>query len=148
MRTIVLSIIFLVFLYVNAHAQSQNDSTSIVQILEKESTTWRNGDMKAHADCWKIQPYSRILVSTADGKMIDVPPSLMINPPAGMMGNGGTFAISDNKISIIGNSAWVNFSEESISKEGQKSHSYEIKILEKINGSWKIVGQSIHLYNK
>jgi hypothetical protein len=30
--------------------------------------------------------------------------------------------------------------------DGKKSYSYEIRILEKIDGQWKLVGQSIHLY--
>ncbi len=80
--------------------------------------------------------------------MIDVPPSIRIKPPANMMGTGGTFSNSDYKISVIGNSAWVSHNEESISKDGQKTYSLEFKMLEKINGDWKIVGMSIHAYNK
>lgn len=136
------------FTAVSVHSQSIPDTVAIKQVIEKESTTYRNGDAKAHADCWKIQPYSRIVVSTADGKMIDVPPAIMANPPANMLGGGGTFSNSNYKISVIGNSAWVSHNEESIAKDGKKTYSVEFKMLEKINGDWKIVGMSVHAYNK
>ena len=130
------------------YSQSIPDTVAIKQLLAKESTTFRSGDIKGHADCWKIQPYSRVVVSTADGKMIDVPPAIMANPPANMMGKGGTFSISNFKVSVIGNSAWVSHDEESISKDGKKTYTVEFKMLEKINGDWKIVGMSLHAYNK
>ncbi|WP_295666433.1 hypothetical protein [uncultured Mucilaginibacter sp.] len=61
------------------------------------------------------------MVSTADGKMIDVPPAIMINPPANMMGGGGTFTNSNYKISVMGSAAWVSHNEESVSKDGKKT---------------------------
>ena len=147
MKTLLFTIISL-FITLSAQSQSIPDTTAIKQLLEKESTTFRRGDVKAHAECWKIQPYTRIVISTADGKMIDVPPAIMINPPANMAGTGGTFTNSNYKISVIGNSAWVSHNEESVSKDGKKSYSVEFKMLEKINGDWKIVGMSMHAYNK
>jgi hypothetical protein len=147
MKTLLFTILAL-FTILSAHSQSIPDTTAIKQLLARESTTFRSGDVKGHADCWKIQPYSRIVISTADGKMIDVPPSVMANPSANMVGSGGTFSVSNVKISVIGNSAWVSHDEESISKDGKKSYTVEFKMLEKINGDWKIVGMSLHAYNK
>ena len=140
--------LFALIITLSAHSQSIPDTTAIKQAIEKESSTYRSGDVKGHADCWKIQPYTRIVISTADGKMIDVPPAVMINPPANMAGGGGTFSNSNYKISVTGNSAWVSHNEESVSKEGKKTYSIEFKMLEKINGDWKIVGMSMHAYNK
>ncbi len=128
--------------------QNENDTAAIKKLLEKESATWRSGDSLAHAACWKIRPYSRILVSTADGKVYDVPPELMIHPSPGSMGKGGTSVNTNYKMSIHGNDAWVSHNEESASADGKKSYSYEIRILEKVEGDWKLVGQSIHLYKK
>ncbi len=128
------------------YQQQVNDSTAIKQLLEKESATWRSGDVKAHADCWYIQPYSKILVSTAEGVTIDVIPSSIINPSPTVMGNGGYAINSNYKFSINGNNAWVSHNEESTDKNGNKKFSYEIRILEKINGQWKLVAQSIHMY--
>ncbi|RYY18116.1 MAG: endo-arabinase, partial [Cytophagaceae bacterium] len=42
-----------------AYAQAPSDSTAIKQVLEKESATWRAGDVAGHAQCWHLQPYSR-----------------------------------------------------------------------------------------
>jgi hypothetical protein len=123
-----------------------DESAAIKKVLEKESATWRAGDFKGHADCWQIQPYSRILVSTTDGNTYDVDPENINNPKAAM-GNGGVSVNTNYKMNLTGNNAWVSHNEESTSKEGKKTFSYEIRILEKINGQWKLVAQSIHLYN-
>ena len=63
-----------------------------------------------------------------------------------MMGKGGTSANTAYKMSIRGDNAWVTHNEESVSKEGKKTYSIELRMLERINGAWKLVGQSIHVY--
>ena len=122
------------------------DELAIKQLLEKESATWRAGDIKAHADCWVIKPYSRILVSTGDSTVLEIPTSVMINPPASIVGKGGSSVNSNYKMNITGNNAWVSHDEISTSADGVKTHSYEFRILEKINDQWKLVAQSIHIY--
>ncbi len=129
-------------------SQSKKDSLAIYQLLEKEAATWRAGDIKAHAECWLIRPYSRILISTAEGKVLDLDPKIMINPPANLMGNGGRAIFSNFKVSIHGSSAWVSHNEESITKDGQSNFSYEIRMLEKENGQWKLVGQTVHSFKQ
>ena len=125
-----------------------NDTVKIRELLERESATWRSGDVKAHADCWYIQPYSTILVSTIDGRFIEVPPNAIINPPAGSMGKGGYAVNNHYKISIHDMSAWVSHDEVSTGADSSKTYSTEIRLLEKINGQWKLVGESIHLHSK
>jgi hypothetical protein len=147
-RTFPILILFATVYFSFGCNRNENDAAAIKQLLEKESATWRSGDTAAHAACWKIRPYSRILVSTTDGNTYDVPPELMIHPAPGSMGKGGTSVNTNYKISIHGNDAWVSHNEESISSDGKKSYSYEIKILEKVDGDWKLVGQSIHMYKK
>ena len=127
-------------------AQTTNDTTAIKQLLEKESATWRSGDIEAHAACWQVQSYSRILVSTPDGKCYDVPPQAVIHPSAASVGKGGSAVNSNYTFSIHGNDAWVSHDEASTAKDGTITYSHEIRILEKINNEWKLVAQSIHLY--
>lgn len=121
------------------------DSVTIIKVLEKESSTWRAADFAGHASCWYIQPYSQILISTADGSFINVPPAAMVSPST-KMGNGGSSYNTNYKLSIHGNTAWVTHHEVSLAPDGKKSFSVEIRLLEKIKGNWKLVGQSIHQY--
>ncbi|MFV5695860.1 endo-arabinase [Flavobacterium sp. LB3P122] len=142
-----LSLFLILSISILGYGQKIDESESIKRLLEKESATWRAADSKGHTECWYIQPYSRILVSTAAGITIDVPPAAMINTNPSAMCNGG-FAVNTNyKMSIQKNNAWVSHNEESTAKDGKKTFSYEIRLLEKIKGKWKLVGQSIHMYN-
>lgn len=140
---------FFLILIINMASYSQkiDEAAVIKKLLEKESATWRAADSKGHSECWYIQPYSRILISTPEGVTLDIPPTAMINTNPSAMGNGGFSVNTNYKMSINGNSAWVSHDEESTAKDGKKTFSYEIRLLEKIKGQWKLVGQSIHLYN-
>ena len=142
--------IFAIFVFTSllifSCAQKNDDENAIKKLLEKESATWRSGDIKAHASCWQIKPYSKVVISTSDGNLIDVPPSFMVNPPPNSAGHGGSSINTNYTISINGNSAWAGHNEESTSADGKKNYTYEFRMLEKINGEWKIVAQSIHAY--
>ncbi len=124
----------------------QNEEEIAIKILlEKEGATWRSGDVKGHAECWAAKPYSRILISGKDGTAMDVPISVMINPAPNIMGKGGTFLITNLKMNVVGNNAWVSHDEVSTSEGGNITNTFEMRILEKESGKWKIVGQSIHV---
>lgn len=143
-----LALSFIISLTAFAYSQKIDEETAIKKLLEKESATWRAKDVKGHLDCWYIQPYSRILVSLPDGKTIDVPPiSKQIMKPENM-GNGGFAVHSNYKMNITKDNAWVSHDELSTDAEGKKTWSYEIRLLEKIKGQWKLVGQSLHIYKR
>lgn len=142
-RSIPNLLVCLLFISCNSN---KRDEVLIKKLLEKESATWRSGDSKAHAACWQIQPYSKILVSTADGVTIDIPPMSIIAPIK--KSTGGTSKNTNYKIKIDNQTAWVSHNEESTDEKGIKTYSYEIRMLEKINGQWKLVGQSIHAFHK
>ncbi|BDB55531.1 hypothetical protein GENT5_18360 [Flavobacterium ammoniigenes] len=132
----------------NTYSQKSKEEIAIKKLLEKESATWRAKDVQGHTECWHIQPYSRILVSLPNGQTIDVPPTAMQNEKPESMGNGG-FAVNSNyKMSINKNNAWVSHDELSTDAEGKRTWSYEIRLLEKIKGQWKLVGQSLHIYKR
>lgn len=142
-KILILATLLTSILSCSSPADSAAETEAIKRLLEKESATWRSGDVKAHADCWHIQPYSRILVSLPDGTVLDIPPDAIVNPKQNDADLGGTSVNSDYKFSIHGDQAWVSHQEESTAKDGTKTYSYEIRILEKIEGEWKLVGQSI-----
>jgi hypothetical protein len=122
------------------------DTEAITKLLEQESATWRSGDIKAHAACWQVRPYSKVLVSTPEGKAIDVPMDAIINPKPQDMDLGGKSVNRNYQFNIQGNNAWVSHDEISTAPDGSITNSYEIRILEKVDGQWKLVAQSIHLY--
>lgn len=131
----------------SAYGSYTTDEAEIIALLEKESTSWRLGDLEAHAECWNIQPYSRILVSEVNGTVRDIPPQIMVSPPPGAAGQGGTFEHSDYRFSVVGDSAWVSHNEVSTAADGDKTYTYEIRLLERFDNEWKLVGQSIHVYD-
>lgn len=141
-----LALSFIIGLTVFAYSQNINEEAAIKKLLEKESATWRAKDTQGHADCWHIQPYSRIIVSLPNGQTIDVPPTSKQNMKPENMGNGGFAVHSNYKMSINTTTAWVSHDEISTDTEGKRSWSYEIRLLEKIKGQWKLVGQSLHIY--
>lgn len=138
------AIFLLSVFFFTACCDKAGDEKAIIQLLEKESATWRSGDGRAHAGCWEVKPYSRILVSTTDGKTFDVPPAAMKD--TSNKGNGGTSSNSNYKFSIHGDFAWVSHDEVSTDTSGVKSYSHEFRMLERVRGHWKLTGQSIHMY--
>ncbi|MGI4737767.1 MAG: hypothetical protein ACRYG7_21575 [Janthinobacterium lividum] len=141
-----LNVLFLLSLYLARPAQTNHkEEAAIRQVLERESATWRAGDVAGHAACWQLRPYSRVLVSTTGGQVLDVPPARMVEPSPSM-GQGGSATNANYKMHISGSTAWVSHEEESTAKDGQKTYSHEVRMLEKVAGHWKLVGQSIHQY--
>ena len=140
-------IIIAFFLIVKGtYGQTPQDSLAIIQLLEKEGATWRMGDAKGHAECWAVKPNGRVLISTTDGRSLDFSSDRIANAPASMMTGGGFSIHSNYKMSIGNTSAWVIHDEISIGKDGKETLSHEVRMLEKIKGQWKLIGQSNHQY--
>lgn len=143
MKYILTVVLLLTFTFGNS--QTNNDSVAIVNLLAKGAATFRSGDAKAYADCWKIQPYSVVLISTADGKSMSLPAESMVKASS-HMGQGGFATATNYRMSLHGDNGWTSFDEISTAKDGTKSYSHELWMVEKINGEWKFVGVSIHSY--
>jgi TolB protein len=144
------NIILFVFIMSSLSTQAQvaKDSVAIIRLLEKEGIAWRKGDVKAFKECWFSKPNGRIFSSSADGSSRVSSVSFMQNVPANIMGGGGFSVHTNHSMSVGGNTAWVSHDEVSISKEGKETLSREVRLLEKISGNWKLVGQSAHFYNR
>jgi hypothetical protein len=70
MKAVLMIVLFMVTLSV----YSQNtEEESIIKLLVKESTTWRNGDRKEHAKCWLVRPYSKVYISSITGDNFEMP---------------------------------------------------------------------------
>lgn len=122
-----------------------SDSTTIVKLLEKESATWRSADSSAHADCWQVEPYSRVMIMAANGKSFAIPADKLVHASPSTMGKGGTSKNTNYNMSIHGNTAIVTHNEASTSTDGSISYTFEVRMLEKFNGQWKITGQIIQV---
>jgi catechol 2,3-dioxygenase-like lactoylglutathione lyase family enzyme len=119
------------------------DESDIRRVLEKESATWRAGDSKGHAECWHILPYSKIVIVQGDGTEVEVPAAAMKAP---IVNATGGFSVNSNyKMNIQNNKAFVLHDEVSTARDGVETFSHEIRMLEKIKGEWKLVGQSIYV---
>jgi hypothetical protein len=121
-----------------------SEAAAIKQVLEQASASWRAGNVSAHAACWHIQPYSRILISLANGRVLDVPPARMLEASA-EMGHGGHEENTNYRMHIAGSTAWVSHDEEITAQDGHKTFAHAIRLLEKVGDQWKLVGQSIHV---
>lgn len=138
-------ILCLLLTYTFAHSQTNNDSVAIVKLLDKAAVTYRSGDGQGYANCWHVQPYSVLFISTADGKMITIPAE-NLGKPSAAAGQGGFATTLNYRMSIHGNSGWTSFDEISNAKDGTKTYSTELWMVEKINGEWKLVAASMHFY--
>ncbi len=130
-----------------SHSQSVDDSVAIVKLLEKAATTFRSGDAKAYADCWKIEPYSVLFISTPDGKAITIPAEALAKPSSSL-GQGGFATATNYRMSIHNDNGWVSFDEVSNAKDDTKTYSTEMWMVEKINSEWKLVAASMHFYKQ
>lgn len=127
----------------NLYAQSA-DETAIQQVIENETRTWLVADIQGHAACWKVQPYSFVIVGLGDGTCISLNTDQIRTPDPKVMGGGGTFENSRYNIHVNGNTAWANYEEVKTSPKGEKTYSKEVRLLEKIDGFWKIVAMTVH----
>ena len=142
-----MSIFFLVMIIAKISCGQASDSALIVKLLEKESSTWRTGDAAAHAACWKIEPYSTVIIMSAEGKTFSIPADKLANAPKESMGKGGSSKNSNYRMNINGNTALVTHDEASTSVTGIVNHTFEVRMLEKTNGEWKLTGQIIQVIN-
>ena len=139
--------LLLTILFVTSlQAQTASDTLNILNLLEKESRTWRSGDVAGHAECWQERPYNKIWVNRGGGDLLDIPASMIIHPSDEMIGQGGQAYLSNIQMNIFGDRAWVNHDEVSVNIEGKEAYTHELRLLEKVEGAWKLVGQSLYPY--
>jgi hypothetical protein len=137
-------ILFFLLVFGKSGFCQTNDSTQIVRLLEKESSTFRSGDSAAHADCWKIEPFSTVIIITAD-KTFSIPAEKLAHATKENMGKGETSKNSNYIMNIHGNNALVTHHETSTTPSGVVSNTFEVRMLEKVNNDWKLTGQIIQV---
>jgi hypothetical protein len=144
MKTLLLTLSCLLASLPMLHAQTA-DETAIKQVIEAETRAWQARDVAAFKSCWHIQPYFAVFTSGPDYHA-SITPEMFNSLTSEGMGNGSVCTNSNYRISVKGNAAWSAHDQVDTSPQGEKRYSHEIRILEKINGAWKIVGSSVHAY--
>ena len=124
----------------------KTDETAIKAVIEKETVSWMAADAEGWANCWKISPYTRVFVSETNGKTHVVTPDMMTNNKQ-YMGGGGKSDNSNYNIVITNTTAWATYDQVKTGDKGDKSYSHEVRMLEKIAGSWKIVAECVFHYD-
>lgn len=121
------------------------DEAAIKKVIEAETAAWHAGDLKAQMACWQVQAYSRGLISAGGGAHYDLSAEMMKKSQP-LTPTGATSTNTNYLISVKGDMAWSSHDQVNTEKDGSKTFSHEMRILEKIGGAWKIVGMSVHVY--
>jgi hypothetical protein len=124
------------------------DEAAIKKVIEAETAAFQVGELELWKSFWQIQPYTRALSTRADGVHFDITQEMLKNPPQGVLGRGSS-CVNTNyliHISTNGDMAWSSFDQVETRKDSTKAYAHQMRILEKINGAWKLVGSSVHWY--
>lgn len=136
----------LTLLFLSAHAQKKNDSEAIKAVIEKETKAFFEIDYKAWSETWAHTSYA--FWSFAD--------TTDVNSFSGWenIDNGFKEYFKTSKpskaqidrtwldIKIYGNGAYARFTQH-VKDNTRRRPQAEVRVLEKINGQWKIVCVSV-----
>jgi hypothetical protein len=130
-------------------AFAQSDANTIRQLIEAESYAYHhNPDRAAFTRYWHIHPESRMVYSGPESSSLftgtDMEKAIAANqfPPADLAVNEYShFVVRVNDLV-----AWASFDQKSTLPDGKISTMHEFRLLEKINGTWKILQSSVHEY--
>jgi hypothetical protein len=144
MKNLLFTILF--FACAIALTAQSTEELAIQKVCEAETRAWLAKDATTFNDCWQIRPYSRIVMSGDDGQTMSIGSDQMKPRTAEtIFGNGGTFVNTNYQIHVEGNTAWAMYDSVKTDDTG-KHPSYEVRMMEKVNGAWKIVCMSVHHY--
>ena len=130
-------------------ASVADDEMAIRQTCENETKYFHEADTKNWGSQWSDKGYAEYnsqylkeLIKTpfAKGEMLV---GLKNNVAKTLKPDGLVSKTADFEARINGNMAWVTYTQEDFKGETSTAKSRQLRILEKINGSWKIVGLSI-----
>ena len=125
------------------------DEMAIKQTCENETKYYHEADAKNWDSQWSDKGYAEYnsqylkeLIKTpfAKGEMLV---GLKNNVVKTLKPDGLVSKVTDFEARISGNMAWATYTQEDFKGETSDGKSRQLRILEKVNGSWKIVCLSI-----
>ena len=137
----ILFVLIPLFFGMRSGAQNNPDETSIKKIIEEETLAFANADLAGWSDYFVHEPYVRWSVSPQmyfDGwDALYKGAKSFLETQSGRKDANALHKItrSDWNIHINGNVAWVKFVQTT---EGTAGSSQQFRVLERINGKWKI----------
>jgi hypothetical protein len=143
----VFALLFCLIIATATWAQSTEDEKAIMQLLIAETDDFTKLSIaelaKKH---WILDDKTTMMVTLYDGTHLFLKTSEILEytqaPPEGH----AIATKSDWKFSVTGNVAFVTFAQQAATKEGDKIYSHELRMVEKVNGVWKIHASSVHQY--
>ena len=130
-------------------ASVAEDEMAIKQTCENETKYFHEADTKNWNSQWSEKGYTEYqsqylkeLIKTpfAKGEMLV---GMKNNVAKTIKPDGLVSKMTDFEARINGNMAWATYTQEDFKGETSDGKSRQLRILEKVNGSWKIVGLSI-----
>lgn len=141
--------IALFWLVTASHLSAQNpEEAAIKAVIEAETTAFCKVSMAdVVQQYWILDDKTTMCASQIDGTMVlyhaeELKAQTDAPPPS-----HATFQNSNYQIYLNGNLAVVNHDQVVTMAEDQsKQYSHEIRVMEKVNGVWKIHMSSVHKY--
>ena len=126
-----------------------NDEMTIRQTCENETKYFHEADTKNWDSQWSQKgyveyqsQYLKELIKTPFAKG-EIFVGMKNNVAKTRKPDGLMSKVTDFEARINGNMAWATYTQEDFKGENSNEKSRQLRILEKVNGSWKIVGLSI-----
>ena len=143
------TLITLAFLAINLFtATAQSEDAAIRKAIEEETSTFHtNADRNVFLSYWNITD-ATVMLYSGGGNVVSLTGAQMkaattngtIPAPDGSVVSYENFVVRSS-----GNVAWASFIQQDTRKDGTKSpRMQEFRLMEKINGAWKITSSSVH----
>ncbi len=140
---------FAIFFPLQSIAQC-SDEKAIQQLLENETKDFLVIPISELVlKHWKLDGQTRMVVTEADGGYIDNGMDELLAIKGLVFLSDMEIIKTDHFVHINGNSAFASHEQIFVDKKTKaKIFSHEIRVLEKIDGVWKIHISNVHQYNK
>ncbi len=143
------TLITLAFLALNLFAATaQNEDAAIRKAIEDETSTFHtNADRNVFLSYWNITD-GTVMLYSGGGNVVSLTGAQMKAATANgtiPLPDGAVAAYENFVIRSSGNVAWATFTQQDTKKDGTKTAKLqEFRLMEKINGAWKITSSSVH----
>lgn len=126
----------------HTHVQNETkeEEAAIIKMLEADTKAFLAGDVAGLKSTWAFTPYTRGMALSSNGqKAYGGSGDEMLKWVEAVKPTEATFVNSNYNIKINGNMAWATFDQKVTQPNMSTAATHEVRCMEKINGSWRIV---------